>query len=49
MTLCRFVYHFASFNAASTASVPEFPKNDRTGPFIGAMADISSASRTCGS
>ena len=49
MTLCRFVYHFASFSEASTASVPELPKNDRTGPSIGAIDDISSASRTCGS
>ena len=36
-------------DAASVASVPELPKNDRTPPSIGAIAASSSASRTCGS
>jgi hypothetical protein len=43
------VWYFASLSAASTASVPELPKNDRCGPRIGAIADSSSPSRTCGS
>jgi hypothetical protein len=49
MTLCRPVTNLASFSAASFASVPELLKNDRCGPGIGAMADISSPSRACSS
>ena len=39
----------ANEGAASTASVPELPKNDLHPPAIGACADSSSASFTCGS
>ncbi len=49
MTLTRPLEYRASFSAASFASVPELPKNDRTSPVMGTIAAISSASRTCGS
>ncbi len=45
----RFVWYFASFTDASTASVPELPKNVFTSPEIGTMSAMSSASFTCGS
>jgi len=49
MMFIRFVWYFASLRAASLASVPELPKNERTSPSIGTMAAISSASCTWGS
>src|SRR5687767_711343 len=36
MRFCRLVRYFASFSAASFASVPELEKNERCGPLIGA-------------
>ena len=44
--LKRFEWYLASLIDASTASVPEFPKNVRTGPVIGAISAIASASCT---
>ena len=45
----RFVWYFASFTAASTASVPELPKKVFTPPVMGTIWLIASASCTCGS
>jgi hypothetical protein len=42
----RFVAYRASLTHASTASAPEFPKNDLASPPTGAIAASSSASRT---
>ena len=43
MMYCRPVAQRASLIAASTASVPEFVRNDRTGPDIGAISSSRSA------
>ena len=49
MMPCRFVRYRDSLIAASVVSVPEFAKNVRTSPSIGAIDASSSARRTCGS
>ena len=43
MMYCRPVDHRASFIAASTASVPEFVRKERTGSDIGASSSRRSA------
>src|SRR4030095_2360795 len=49
ITPWRFVKYLDSLIAASVVSVPEFAKNVRTSPSIGAMDASSCARRTCGS